>query len=71
MKGLCINNFDIEAGASVYTGTCTCYDKIYIHLTKFINVFDEVNQYLMTMFNVSTHLSFRGHNSYEPGPGYQ
>lgn len=43
MKGHCINNFDIEAGVSVYTGTCTCYDKIYIHLTKFINVFDEMN----------------------------
>lgn len=69
MKGHCINNFDIEAGASVYTGTR--YGNIYIHLTKFINVFDEMNQYLMTMFNVSTHLSFRGHNSYEPGPGYQ
>lgn len=40
MKGHYINNFDIEPSASVYTGTR--YDKIYIHLTKFINVFDEM-----------------------------
>lgn len=41
MKGHYINNFDNEPSASVYTGTR--YDKIDIHLTKFINVFDEMN----------------------------
>lgn len=41
MKGYYINNFDIELSVLVYIGIR--YDKIYIYLIKFINVFDEMN----------------------------